>query len=137
MANKQKAQSQEISQKKKNLGPIKLEKTSNDIWRKGYYIGRITDADDLVQDGKRMQTVDFEVAKGKYEGFKLSTKFYESYKSRLRFSHLCASVGITEQLNSIDQLIGKLVKLRVVPTYRNYMGKRYLNHEITRFHPVN
>ena len=66
----------------------------------------------------------------------LVTVFKDIYQRNFRLSHLCKAVGITGDLENPEQLLGKRVKLRVIPYYRTYLGKRYLNHKITRFHPA-
>jgi len=114
---------------------IKLTET-NKIVRKGYYNGEITDTDVQIQDGRHDLRLEFRIVKGKCEGFLLSAVLKDIYRRKARLSHLCNAVGITEELNNPGQLLGKIVKLRVIPYYRTYMGKRYLNHKITRFHPA-
>ena len=115
--------------------PIKLPET-NKIVRKGYYDGKITDTDVWFQDRRYGLKVEFRIIKGKCRGFLLATVFKDIYRRNFRLSHLCNAAGITGELKNPEQLIGKMVKLRVVPYYRTYMGKNYLNHKITRFHPV-
>ena len=80
--------------------------------------------------------VTFVVITGKYKGFKLTTKFNNQYKSQLRLAHLCNAVGITDTLTDPGDLIGKRLKLRVLPKTREHMGRKYINHIITRFHPI-
>ena len=136
MTNEQEAQPQESSQEKENLGLIKLSKISNVIRRRGNYVFRITSADDRIRDGKRVQTLDFELSKGKCKGFRLRKKFYEDNKSRWRFSVLCEDIGIIEDVEDMNLLVGKLVKLRIVPPGQYYKGKRVTKHIIIRFHSV-
>jgi hypothetical protein len=124
-----------MEQKNEGFAPIKLPKT-NVISRKGYYTSEITDAEYKDRNGSQALKVDFKVVRGKYKGFRLDTMFYDSFKSRLRLSYLCAAVGISEELRSPSQIIGKRLKLRVVPSRRNYMGRGYIDHRITRFHPL-
>jgi hypothetical protein len=77
------------------------------------------------------------VAKGRCEGFQLTAVFKDVYQLNYRLSHLCESVGITcGKLVNPEYLIGKMVKLRVVPDESTYMGRRYMDHKIIRFHPV-
>lgn len=121
--------------KKNAFRPIKLPET-NKIVRKGYYDGKIIDAKVQVQGDRYHLKVEFRIAKGKCEGFLLGTAFKDIYRLNFRLSHLCNAAGITGELKNPEQLIGKIVKLRVVPYYRTYMSKRYLKHKITRFHPV-
>ena len=137
MAKDQEAQSQESSQKNENLGSIKLLEISNIIRQRGYYVFKITNAYDQICNGQRVQTLDFEVAKGKCKGFGLRKKFYEDPKSRFRFSILCNAIGIIEEVKDMNLLVGKLVKLRIVPPGQYYKGKRTTKHIIIRFHPVN
>jgi hypothetical protein len=120
----------------KKFEPIRLINT-NVISRKGYYYGEVTRADIQVNSGNQILKIEFRIAKGKYRGFPINTTFSNDFKSKVRLSYLCNAVGITDELKSPEQLLGKVVKLRVVPYYKNYMGKTYLNHKITRFHPVN
>jgi hypothetical protein len=115
--------------------PIRLIDT-NVISRKGYFCGEIARADTQFREGNQVLSVEFRIAKGKYRGFPIITTFSKNFKSKVRLSYLCGAVGITDELKSPQQLLGKTVKLRVVPYYRNRMGKRYLNHKITRFHPI-
>jgi hypothetical protein len=115
--------------------PIRLINT-NVISRKGYFFGEIARADTHFRDGNQVLKVEFRIAKGKYRGFTIFTNFHNNFKSKVRLSYLCNAVGITGELKNPEQLLRKIVKLRVVPYYRNRMGKRYLNHKITRFHPV-
>ena len=115
--------------------PIRLINT-NVISRKGYFFGKIARADTHFRDGKQVLKVAFRIVKGKYRGFSIITVFSDDFKSKVRLSYLCNAVGITGELKNPEQLLGKIVKLRVVPYYRSRMGKRYLNHKITRFHPV-
>jgi hypothetical protein len=116
--------------------PIKLPEI-NRITRKGYYDGEIINTDIQFQDDRCDLKVELRIVKGKCEGFPLGTVFKDIYRRKARLSHLCKAAGITGKLNDPQHLIGKIVKLRVIPYYRTYMGKRYLNYKITRFHPVN
>ena len=136
MENEQEAQFQESSPKNENFEPIKLSKISNVIWRRGYYVFKIINADDRIRNGKRVQTLNFEGAKGKCKGFRLRKKFYEDPKSRFVFSILCNAIGIIEEVKDMNLLVGKLVKLRIVPPGQYYRGKRVSKHIIIRFHPV-
>jgi hypothetical protein len=115
--------------------PVKLINTRK-FMPKGYRICEITMADYQKRNGKPVLSIEFRVARGKYEGFKLTSTFFLTYKGRLRLTYLCNAAGITGELKYPGQLIGKMAKLRVVPYYRTYRGRRYLNHKITRFHPV-
>ena len=118
------------------LGPIELVETRNVIWRKGYYICRITKAYDRVYDGVRTQKVYFKVDKGKYHGFDLDTVFRADFKSRVRFSHLCKAAGFKREIKSVDLLVGKIVKVLVEPTPKNNMGRKYTHYILRLFHPV-
>jgi hypothetical protein len=120
----------------KNFEPIKLINT-NVISRKGYFYGKITRADTQFRDGNQILRVEVRIAKGKYQGFPIVTTFSNDFKGKVRLSYLCNAVGIIDELKSPEQLLGKILKLRVVPYYRHHMGRKYLNHKITRFHPVN
>ena len=115
--------------------PIYLPKT-NKIYRKGYYIGAIIDANIQLEGNRHNLIVKFRITKGRCQGFPLSAKLKDIYRGNLRLSHLCNAVGIIGELKNPEQLIGKIVKLRVVPTDDRYMGRWYSNHIITHFHPV-
>jgi hypothetical protein len=125
-----------MMEKLKNFEPIKLINTSV-ISRKGYYYANITNVDVKLHMGKQTLKVEFEVIKGKYQGFKVSAFFPGDFKSNVRLSFLCNAVGIMGELEAPEQLLGKIVKLRIVPYYSAYSGKKSLKHKITRFHPVN
>ena len=118
------------------IQPIKLPET-NIIVRKGYYSGKIINAEVQFKDNRCDLKVEFRIIKGKCEGFRLSAVLRDIYRRNYRLSYLCKAAGISRELNDPKQLIGKIVKLRVVPEHRTYMGRSYLNHKITRFHPVN
>ena len=118
------------------IQPIKLPET-NIIVRKGYYSGKIINAEVQFKDSRCDLKVEFRIIKGKCEGFRLSAVIRDIYRRNYRLSYLCKAAGISRELNDPKQLIGKIVKLRVVPEHRTYMGRSYLNHKITRFHPVN
>jgi hypothetical protein len=119
----------------KKFEPIRLINT-NVISRKGYFYGEIARADTQFRDGNQLLRVEFRIAKGKYRGFPIITTFSNDFKSKVRLSYLCGAVGISDELKSPEQLLGKMAKLRVVPYYRNRMGRQFLYHKITRFHPV-
>ena len=120
----------------KKFEPIKLVNT-NVISRKGYYYGKITKTDTQLFKENQALRVEFRIAKGKYQGFPIITIFSNDFKGKVRLSYLCNAVGITDELKNPEQLLGKMVKLRVVPYYRSRIGREYLYHKITRFHPVN
>ena len=120
----------------KKFESIRLINT-NVISRKGYFCGEIARADTQAREGNQILRVEFRIAKGKYRGFPIVTTFSNNFKNKVRLSYLCNAVGITDELRSPEQLLGKMAKLRVVPYYRNYMGRKFLYHKITRFHPVN
>jgi hypothetical protein len=124
-----------MEQEKYNFGPIKLINTSK-YMPKGYRTCEIMQAYYRILKGEKFLTVEFQVAVGKYKGFKLTTNFYLNFKGKVRLSYLCTAVGISGELNNPAQLIGKKVKLRVVPKRNYYMGKTYINYIITRFHPI-
>ena len=114
--------------------PIQLPKAKYIIKREGYFDSVIEEIDIKERNKETVLKVNFEIAKGKYKGFKLITYFYESFKSRIRLAHLCNTVGITGELTSPDQLVGKAVRLRIVPRKNRFTGKYY--YRITRFHPI-
>lgn len=121
---------------KNKFDPIRLVNT-NVINRKGYYCGEITKTDTQLFKGNQALKVEFRITKGKYRGFPIIAIFPSDFNGKVRLSYLCNAVGITDELKSPKQLLGKIVKLRVVPYYRSRMGREYLCHKITRFHPVN
>lgn len=116
-----------------NFIPIELPDVTK-ITRRGYYVAEISGASSRAEDGKQIMTVEFTIIKGKHTGFKLSTRFYETQKSRYRLGYLCDAVGIRKRLNALQELIGKHVKLRVVPKYTTFNGKPTVQYWITRFH---
>lgn len=118
-----------------NFIPIELPDVGN-ITRKGYYTAEISNASSRIVDGKQTLTVEFTVSKGKHTGFKLGTKFYETQRSKYRLGYLCQAVGIEGKLNNLEDLIGKPVKLRVVPKYMTYGKEPTVQFRITRFHPI-
>ena len=122
-----------MEQARKGFAPIRLIDTKR-ITRKGYYHCRIVRAHFQQRNGKEVLTVHFEVIKGRHAGFTLSTDFWDTFKSRARLSHLCCAVGIIGELKSIDLLVGKTLKLRIVPDYENKMGRTFINYRITMFH---
>jgi len=119
-----------------NFKPRKLVDT-NVIYKKGYYECRIIDSTSKEHNGKDLFVVYFQVVKGRHKGFKeLSAGFYDDYKGNMRLTYLCEAVGITGELKDPSVLLGKFVKLRVVPKMVNSSGRSYRNYVITRFHPV-
>jgi hypothetical protein len=124
-----------MEQEKYDFGPIKLIDTSK-YMPKGYRTCEIMQAYYQFRKGKKVLTVKFQVAVGKYRGFKLTTHISIDFKGRFRLSHLCSAVGISKELDNPKELIGKKVKLRVVPKRNHYKGKVYINYIITRFHPI-
>ena len=125
-----------MEQKTTDFTPIKLPEIKSVIRRKGYFICEITDARYLAGGKGKFLEVGFAVAVGKYKGFELKTRFYDSFKSMLRLSHLCNSVGISGELKSLDLLVGRKAKLRVVPGRYTRLDETCRNYRITRFHPV-
>ena len=89
-----------------------------------------------LHQGRQTLKVEFEVLKGKYQGFRVSAFFPGDFKSNVRLSFLCKAVGIIGELEAPEQLLGKIVILRIVPYYSSYFGKKFLKHKITRFHPI-
>lgn len=77
----------------------------------------------------------FKVIKGQSTGFKMYTEFPFTKRGIARLSHLCKAVGIVGTLNNPKELLGKKLKLRVVPKYTQRQGRTYLEHRITKFHP--
>ena len=124
-----------MEQKKYDFGPIKLIDTSK-YMPKGYRIGEITQAYYQFRKGQKVLTMEFQVASGKYKGFKITNFFYLTRRGTVRLSYLCKAVGITGKLRSPNQLIGKRVKLLVKPEKQSHMGKSYTDYKITMFHPA-
>ena len=125
-----------MENKKDNFKPFELIEIKNVIRRKGYFSGIIEDANYIYRDGKQILKVGFSIDRGKYKGFKLSTNFYDSFKSRARLSYLYRAVGITDKNAYPDKLVGKRLKMRIVPNWHDNMGKSYITHSITMFHPI-
>ena len=113
--------------------PIRLLKT-NVITRKGYFEAVIAGAG--LDDSATKLSVWFQVDHGKNAGFTLHTHFILKGKGLARLSYLCASLGITEELSDPSQLVGRRVKLRIVPKLVRVGEKTQLVHRITRFHPI-
>ncbi|MFC1863697.1 hypothetical protein ACFL1Z_07065 [Thermodesulfobacteriota bacterium] len=124
-----------MEKKTNNFEPRKLVDT-NVIHRKGYYDCRISDFTTKHYNGKDLVAVFFEVAKGKHKGFRISAGFYNDYKGNLRLTYLCEAVGISKELKDPSELLGKFVKLRVIPKIVHSNGRSYRNYVITRFHPA-
>ena len=123
-------------EEKNQFRPIELIDTKI-ITHKGYYDCEITNFKHEKVGLKQKMGVSFRVIKGKHAGFNLTTYFYDTYRSKARLTHLCNSVGIYGQLSDPNELVGKRLKLRIVPKYLNYQGRTYLEHRITRFHSIN
>ena len=123
-----------MTSKKSSFAPIELITSKNVIRREGYYNCTIAEVNEFEQNEEQVLKVEFEVAAGKYRGFRLSTKFFVSFKSRLRLTHLCNAVGIHGSLNSPEELIGRQLKLRVIPKKNTFNGSLF--YLITRFHPL-
>ena len=117
--------------------PIALMKT-NVITNKGYYQAEIKDWELKRVGEKQLLVVHFEVCSGKCEGSKLTAGFYiETPKGIARLSHLCDALGIKGRLENPSQLMGKKVRVRVLPKGTEfYRGKPYRRYAITRFHPL-
>jgi hypothetical protein len=118
--------------------PIKLVDTQNSIQRNAFVICIITRAFFHLRNGMDSLVVQFMVtSKGQYKDFMLKTEFGQTYKNRRRLSFLCNSIGIYDELQSPDQLVGRQVKIRLVLSRRNYKGKKYTGYRIAGFFPVN
>ncbi|MDY6988924.1 MAG: hypothetical protein SWQ30_12810 [Thermodesulfobacteriota bacterium] len=124
-----------MQQQAKKFQPIDLPDT-NVIWSARYVIAYVEGAGDENTKRNDGLGVDFRVCKGKHRGLGLSTHFPATFKGKRRLSHFCRAVGIFGRLESPDQLVGKKLRLRVVPSYYFYRGRRYREYRITRFHPV-
>jgi len=112
---------------------IKLLQT-NFVSRKGYYEAAVVRAG--FDDGNSKLSVSFELDAGKCAGFKVYTAFFLKGKGLARLSHLCASVGITGELSDPSDLVGRRVKLRIVPKLVRFGERPRMVHRITRFHAV-
>lgn len=121
---------------KPTFKPIKLLDT-NRITRKGYYEAEVTNTSHTSKKGGQVLSVEFTVTKGKHTGFRLKSTFPEDFKSIIRLTHLCRASGIKKELRVPSELMHKRVKLRIIPFRNTYRGKNYLNHRITRYHPLN
>ncbi len=116
--------------------PIRLVKT-NVITRTGYYECIISDFIYKEHEGRPLLVFTFLVTKGKCKGFQLSAGFYYlEPKGKMRLSYLCEAVGITGQLDDPKILVGKHIRLRVVPGTAKSGWKTYRNYYVTRFHGV-
>ena len=116
--------------------PVKLFDTRI-ITRPCYQICLITDFKLSDYSGGEKLSCGFEVISGKRAGFRITTDFFDTYRSRARLTHLCNSVGIYGELTDPSDLVGRKVKLRIVPKYKKFKGRTYLEHRITRFHNIN
>ena len=116
--------------------PIGLVNT-NVINKKGYYNCEIVGFSYKTRKNKPILVIYFRVFEGKYQDFKLSAGFYyRDVKGKVRLSHLCKAVGITGQLESPEDLLGKKLRLRIVIKDNEYQGRTYRNYLITRFHKL-
>ena len=122
---------------KGGVRPIRLVAT-NVISKKGYYPCEVTRYGHKKCGDKPLMVVNFRVFEGKYKGFdQLSAGFYyETMGGKLRLTYLCEAVGITGQLSDPRELLGKRLKLRVVPKLKKQNGRLYRNYIITRFHSL-
>ena len=107
---------------------------TNVITRKGYYEAVVVRAG--LDDSNSKLSVSFEVDAGKCRGFKVYTAFFLKDRGLARLSHLCASVGITGELSDPSDLVGRRVKLRIVPKLVRFGERPRMVHRITRFHAV-
>jgi hypothetical protein len=116
--------------------PIILPKT-NVITRRCYRYVKVIRAEYKRYRYGPVLEVEFEVCKGKNLGFRLKTGFGLNNKGAMyRLAYLCQAVGITGKLGDPDQLMGKKLKIRIVPKDDEYQGRRYRKLIITRFHRV-
>jgi hypothetical protein len=113
--------------------PIKLYRT-NLVTRKGYYEATVLRAG--FDGSAKKLSVSFEVDRGKNAGFRLHTDFFLKGKGLARLSYLCESVGIRGELSDPSELVGRRVRLRVVPQLVMFREGSRLVHRITRFHAV-
>ena len=127
-----------MEQKKRDSTPIRLLKTDRviPITRSKYVKSKIFHAGYQIRKGKKVLGVGLKVDTGIHKGLKLYTSFYDTFKSGLRLTHLCNAAGIFTELEKPEQLVGRRVKLRVVPNLCNETGRTLIKYNITRFHPV-
>ncbi|VBB44913.1 hypothetical protein TRIP_B350084 [uncultured Desulfatiglans sp.] len=119
-----------------NFRPIRLVAT-NVISRKGYFDCEITGFERRDCGGRPLLVIKFVVTKGRCSGFELSSGFYyEEMKGKVRFTHLCNAVGITDKLRDPNVLVGKRLRVRVVPKTVERNGRKFRNLVITRFHEL-
>jgi hypothetical protein len=124
----------DVEAKDVNRSPIRLVDT-NVITRKGYYDCEVAGFSYKRHADRPLLVVDFKVVKGRCEGFQVSAGFYyQEMKGRVRLSHLCGAVGITGQLDGPERLVGKRLRLRVLPRLAERGGRVYRNYLVTRFH---
>jgi hypothetical protein len=116
--------------------PTKLVDTQNSIRRNVYVLCVVMRAFYLFRNEMDSLVVEFRVTKGRYKDFMLKAEFSQTYKSRRRLSFLCNSIGIYDELQSPDQLVARLVRIRLVLFARNYKGKQYTGYRISGFFPV-
>ena len=120
----------------KNYYPKKLVDTDKFI-KNGYYKAEIIEAGDESKNGKEFLKTEFNILKGRYTGFIISEKFdHHNFIAQVKLSFLCKACGISADLKSPAELIGKKVKIRVFNKKYNWKGRTYCNATITRFHPL-
>jgi len=107
------------------------------ITREGYYFAVIVSGRLRDRNGSRNLELGLEIDRGNYRGFRLRTHLYDNKNGRIRLGHLCRAVGVKGKLRSLDQLIGRTVKIHVVPDRGEHHGRSYLKHRITKFFPAN
>jgi hypothetical protein len=116
--------------------PTKLVDPQNPIQRNVYVLCVVMRAFYHLRNEMDSLVVEFRVTKGRYKDFMLKAEFSQTYKSRRRLSYLCNSIGIYDELQSPDQLVGRQVKIRLVLLGCNYKGKQYSGYRIAGFYPV-
>ena len=132
-----------MSRKSHNFLPIKFVKTNNNIRQKGDFVCEIIGANYQTSgDGRPALKVSFRQATGgNVKGFKLSESFFDNSKNMRRLSYLCRALDIFGELESLDQLVGRSVLLRIVPHNHKQKGggkssRKFINYKIKHFYPV-
>ena len=114
--------------------PMSLDNSNNVIIEEGYYTCIITEVYEFEQNEKPVLKMVFEVSTGRYRGFRISTKFFDTFKSRIRLTHLCNAVGVNDRLNSPDDLVGRKMRAKIVPKKNQFNDRLF--YLITRFDPL-
>ena len=133
-----------MSRKSHDFLPIKLVKTNNNIRQKGDFVCELIGANYQTSgNGRPALRVCFrQTTKGKIKGFKLSESFFfDNPNSMRRLSYLCRALDIFGELESLDQLVGRSVLLRIIPHKHKQKGggkssRKFINYKIKHFYSV-